>query len=607
MSTMRTRALELLVLATLLALLAAAEAVQAGTYPTNKCVGAKMKAAAGKCKTDLKAWSKWDKTQDTTGRDAALAAATTKFDLTWAKAQDKAAAQGADCVEATLSDADLRALMDTAIGALVDDVNMGLDLGNADHAKCGASILNAAAGRCAAFLKAEGKHIQKLATDPLGLARTGAQTKAADKFGLKYATATAGGTCPTGASETDVATALDTLDAGVVTNTTTAPNLDGNAFTVVTPSAGVQYEGRTFDAICSDDSPYSFFVKRGTVNKLLMYYQGGGACWDYASCKTIGTCDPNVNTAGTDNPDIAPATGFNDRTNPNNPFKDWNIVFVSYCTCDVHWGENKQLYTGGQGPKTIEHMGFVNAKVAEKWAREHFLNPSEVFVTGSSAGAYGALLHGTLLHLVYPASQLNVLADAGNGVITQDFLENRFPVWHVDQNLPTYIPALNQPVSQLSIPAFTEAVADFYPQTNWAHYSTAFDGGTGGQTGFYNVMLNLSNVLQWLRWWDASCAWNTVMRQQALATAAAVPANYRYYIGTGSLHTMFGSDKVYTDTTGGVPTIVDWINAMRTNGPGWTNVEATNEGLLLPGDPAPSPLEAPFEPQGPDVVINCGP
>jgi hypothetical protein len=69
---------------------------------------------------------------------------------------------------------------------------------------------------------------------------------------------------------------------------------------------------------------------------------------------------------------------------------------------------------------------------------------------------------------------------------------------------------------------------------------------------------------------------------------------------------MFGNDKVYTDTTGGVPTVVDWINSMRAR-TGWDNVEAANQGLLLPGDPAPSPLEPPFELQGSDTVINCAP
>lgn len=123
-------------------------------------------------------------------------------------------------------------------------------------------------------------------------------------------------------------------------------------------------------------------------------------------------------------------------------------------------------------------------------------------------------------------------------------------------------------------------------------------------------MPNPNNLGQWVRWWDESCNWNSQMVSQATATATAavLPSNYRYYIGTGSRHTMYGSDKVYTDTTGGVPTIVDWVNAMLTGGPGWTNVQcspASACGTLLPGDPQPSPLEAPFSQVGPDVVITC--
>jgi hypothetical protein len=86
-----------------------------------------------------------------------------------------------------------------------------------------------------------------------------------------------------------------------------------------------------------------------------------------------------------------------------------------------------------------------------------------------------------------------------------------------------------------------------------------------------------------------------------------VPSNYRYYIGTGSRHTMWYFPKVYNDTTGGVPLLVDWINAMLTGGPGWTNVEAANEGLLLPGDPRPGTLPTPpFFQVGPDVKVICG-
>jgi hypothetical protein len=73
---------------------------------------------------------------------------------------------------------------------------------------------------------------------------------------------------------------------------------------------------------------------------------------------------------------------------------------------------------------------------------------------------------------------------------------------------------------------------------------------------------------------------------------------------------MWGNDKVYDDTTGSVPTIVDWVNAMLASGrdgrdEDWTNVLCTNCGLLLEDDPRPDPLTPPFVQQGEDVVIVC--
>jgi hypothetical protein len=206
---------------------------------------------------------------------------------------------------------------------------------------------------------------------------------------------------------------------------------------------------------------------------------------------------------------------------------------------------------------------------------------------------------------VWPASHFDVLGDAGNGVITQDFLDQEFPHWNFMENIPRRIPGLRQSLTaDIGITGYAEIVTSYFPETRWAHYTTAFDGGNGGQTGFYQVMLNPSNPLVWLNWWEASCAFQARMRQQAIDTAAAAN-NYRYYIGSGSRHTMWGSNKVYTSTTGGVPTIVDWINAMLANDPAWTNVEASPFNVLLSGDPSPSPLQAPFEQSDTQVVVNC--
>ncbi len=248
----------------------------------------------------------------------------------------------------------------------------------------------------------------------------------------------------------------------------------------------------------------------------------------------------------------------------------------------------------------------------EKWAREHFVAPEQVFVTGSSAGAYGALFHGPGFHEVWPAAQIAVLGDAGNGVITDQFLQEEFENWNFLANLPPDIPGVVEAIDDgTGMVGYIDAVATAFPDTPWAHYSTAFDGGTGGQTGFYNVMLNDNKPLAALSWWNGSCEFNRVMREQAYETAQLAPNNYRYYIGSGSRHTMWGSNKVYTDTLGGVPRIVDWVSAMLRSGrgvedPQWTNVEADPFNVLLPGDVRPPKIPTlPFVMDGSDVVVDC--
>jgi len=62
---------------------------------------------------------------------------------------------------------------------------------------------------------------------------------------------------------------------------------------------------------------------------------------------------------------------------------------------------------------------------------------------------------------------------------------------------------------------------------------------------------------------------------------------------------MWGNDKVYGDTTGGVPAVKDWIVAMLAGSPDWLNVECQDCGTTLPGDPRPGTLPtAPFDADG---------
>lgn len=579
-------------------------------YASSICVGAKQAAAATFCESLFGAQADFLTDQDDgalmTARDAAVAALGDAWDAAETAAED----EGADCSNLALEASAAGSSLGAAIDGVVSAISSGLNLDNVDEAACGADLANAAGTACEDVLDAEGAHISDLFADTDGAILESARTDALDTFVAAWDDATSG-TCPTDAMRDDVGDDIAAMTDELVQNTIVAPGVDDQAFIMLEPGE-TDYLGRTYTPQCMQGSQYRYFAKRGSVNKLVMYYQGGGACWDFLTCGGVpdltgATCKTEA-TPG-DNP-TGFSAGFADLSNSDNPFRDWHIVYVTYCTCDVHFGDATQEY---QDTLTVQHKGFHNSKVAERWAREHFQNPEDVFVTGSSAGSYGALFNAPLLHEVWPASQIHALGDAGNGVITTEFLNNEFSNWNFTTNLPP-IPGVIESITEGNgMPGYLESVADFFPGTNWANYSTMYDGGGGGQTGFFNVMLN--GVLNAGTWWNASCEFGDTALSQAEDTYDAVlpgTDNYRYYFGTGSRHTAWGNDKVYDDTTGNVPTVVDWVNGMLASGPdgrdaAWTNVLCEDCGLLLDDDPRPNPLAAPFEARGQDTVVVCPP
>ncbi|MDJ0785363.1 MAG: pectin acetylesterase-family hydrolase [Myxococcota bacterium] len=553
-----------------------AGAANAAPYPSDTCVADRLQAAARACKSIVNG------TDFATGdvRPGRVAKARTALETAWS---DTAAAAQGTCSEASATPDELLDLFESGASALAGAVS-------ATSPACASEARRWAAQSCKNLLRDWGNHLADRENDRL---RTGLDA-ALDLSSRKIEARLAAGAPSCDATDrADVASAVEVLATSIRVATTTTSSV-GSAFVKISPGDSVDYMGQTYEPRCSAGGPYSFWVRRGTENKLLMYYQGGGACWENLTCNGIpGLTGPTfkTNTSDNDNPDNF-TSGFADLDNPDNPFRDWNVVFVPYCTGDVHWGNEVVDHTG-PFPITIHHKGYANAQTAEKWAREHFVLPDQVFVTGSSAGSYGAIVNSLpLQEFAYPSTEFVVLGDAGNGVITESFLRDNLAIWGIEENLPTWIPAFDVPITQLDAADLWAESAKFYSQNRFATYTTAYDGGGGGQTGFYNVMLEMSPVGA-LRWWEASCAWNEEMLDLN-DKAGASAGNFRSYVGSGSAHTMWGRNKVYTDTTGNVPTIRDWVEDMLQGNSDWQDVLCTDCTTVLPGDPKPNPLQLPF-------------
>jgi len=530
---------------------------------------------------------------------------------TWMRIDAVPLASGGACADSTSGVDPVSELLEEEGRALADEIRAGGALplprwlahwlgGLREHRQ-----LRASARLCSSLLDAEARHLRERSQDRTREQLAAHRDHAVERFERRFGAFSwlawlfGGG----GPDAEAVAEAVEELVAEAVGTIAVSP-LVSPQWEMIEPSEVVDYRGRELRPTCWDGKPWVFFARKGSANKLLMYYQGGGACWDGLTCGGLpGLTGPTFKTSageGDDPSDVE--TGFGDLDDPENPFLDWHAVFVPYCTGDIHWGDAVVDHPRPQGgePLTVRHKGFVNAQVAEKFAREHFVHPEQVFVTGSSAGAYGAIVNSLYLQEdVYPSADFSVVGDAGNGVITQDFLVEDLSKWGIEKNLPPWIPGLNVPLTELQASDLYIEAARTYPWNRFATYTTAYDGGQGGQTGFFQVMRSGNNVIDWPLWWRSSCPWNERMLELNEEAAAAAD-NFRYYVGTGSAHTMWGRDKVYDDTTGDVPTVRDWLVAMLEETPAWTNVVADDFGVLLPGDPRPDPDDPfsrpPFEP-----------
>src|SRR5262245_8225635 len=237
--------------------LAAATTVAAKPYPTNTCVSRKQQAAGDYCKRVLKAWAAWERTGNAPGRDAKIVAAGDDLASSWAKAEAKSSAGGADCEDTTLSPDQLTSLVGSATGALVVAVNDGLDLSDKKEAKCGRILLSAAARKCTRLLGLESNWVRNLANDPQGVKRANGRNKAVAQFTETFNRQRRLG-CPTGATSDGLEALVDGLVADVVTKTTISPNVSDTSFISISPTGTTQYLGKTLAPICMNSTPYQF-------------------------------------------------------------------------------------------------------------------------------------------------------------------------------------------------------------------------------------------------------------------------------------------------------------------------------------------------------------
>lgn len=318
------------------------------------------------------------------------------------------------------------------------------------------------------------------------------------------------------------------------------------------------------------DNSFHFYFKQGKSKNLLVFFNGGGACWDDATCvASLALGDrPTYNPSILDANSPVDAGGIFDDKNKNNPFKNWSKVFIPYCTGDIHIGSSDQVYTDKTGlitshpntPVIIKHHGFDNFMAVREWLKKKFNAKqhkiAKLMVTGSSAGAYGAELNFPYLQSAFPKVNATLFSDAGEGVVTSGFIESAFTrngVWQVGDTLPRIF---NDALGTFYADSFNidiiTKLSEAYPESRFAQYTTKFDAV---QVQFLKIMDQLDKFeeldqLDPLNTHDDPSTWGLTeldflyfiewnSRMEASLTYLSENTdNYQYYIGAGSIHTI---------------------------------------------------------------------
>jgi hypothetical protein len=202
---------------------------------------------------------------------------------------------------------------------------------------------------------------------------------------------------------------------------------------------------------CADGSPTGIGISPGRSDAVLVYLAGGGACWGDAA----GKCNDSVRSFGSAEFGqlqlFATGTIF-DRALAGNPFARWTIVFVPYCTGDVHAGDSVGFHAGA----TWSHHGWRNLHAAFDAATAALPRPAELVVAGSSAGGFGALAAYDLVRAIWdPAggTTASLVDDSGptlvGTAIPPALLSTWWEVWGLGSTVGVECPGCQQDLSKL--------------------------------------------------------------------------------------------------------------------------------------------------------------
>jgi len=323
----------------------------------------------------------------------------------------------------------------------------------------------------------------------------------------------------------------------------------GNPFSEAEDALGQWTWIPVSDMVCRDLSTTGIGVRlQADATKLLIYLEGGGACFNDFTCNSNPASFGN-NAFFLWNVGVG-SQGIFDIDRAENPVQDWNMVYIPYCSGDLH---------GGVNPNTQDlknFVGFENVRQALDLIGPYFSGAETVLLTGSSAGGVGTFFNFEQVHSAFSGAAVHLLNDSGPFLEEDSVLAPCLQqVWRDEFNLSIPTACSNcVTMSGDGLEAFYNYFATTYPNSEFGLVCYKEDGVLRNFLGYSQDECSLLDggfpQLPNGLFTDAL----TELRDNVLEPAG----NWSTFYLDGADHVLLGNNKLYNEQAGG-KTIAAWL------------------------------------------------
>lgn len=300
------------------------------------------------------------------------------------------------------------------------------------------------------------------------------------------------------------------------------------------------------DAVCDDGKPTGIGVRLTGSQDLLVFFMGGGACWDNTTCLVLNTASHGPFGKGEFDAMKGQLGGSVLDPAEGNDFRDYNMVFVPYCTGDLHAGDKVNNYT-----RPYHHKGRANTVAFFSRLAATIDAPRKLVISGSSAGGYGASLNYDLARSYWPDAKQSYLVNDSGPVFIGDAIAAQlrnawWDAWGLGETLGKFCATCKDDVSA-AIPLLVQK----YPRDRMALLSSLQD--------------------RTIRTYLLMSAQAFEMNLNQLAEKRLDPtANFRYFFISGESHTMLGKPAGYKSQSTALPV---WLKSMVGDSAEWKSTK----------------------------------